>query len=410
MKIGVVLGSDTQSGGGFQHEMAIIENLKEHASNCGHKFYIFSYNFLFDEKKLKCDHLKFIKVTQDKAIKKLFISRLIDYTTLKIKQYLRNQHYQSIKTPIHKAIAEYNIELMYYPGPYGYSLTVDLPYVLTVWDLQHRVHPEFPEVSCNGVWKGRENLYQEAVGKAFAIIVDEEAGKEDVIRFYSVREEKVFVLPLVHPKINRAGDASLKSIQGKYKIQTDYIFYPAQFWPHKNHVAILKAVRILKEEYNTYISAVFTGSDKGNLSYIKKLTGDFGLTKQIFFLGFVPDEEIPALYKGALALVMPTYFGPSNIPVYEAFVYKCPVITSDIRGIREQVGDAGILVNPGDFRALSETIFKIQQDRTLREKLIINGTKKSQSWTGKDYIEHLIRIIDSFSSARSCWDIKYELK
>jgi glycosyltransferase involved in cell wall biosynthesis len=400
MKIGVVLGSDTQSGGGFQHEIAIIENLKEHASNCRHKFYIFSYNFLFDEKKLKCDHLKFIKVT-----KKPFILRLINYISLKIRNNLRNQHCQSIKTPIHKAIAENNIELMYYPG-----LTVDLPYVLTVWDLQHRVHPEFPEVSCNGVWKGRENLYQEAVGKAFAIIVDEEAGKEDVIRFYNVMAEKVFVLPLVHPKINRAGEVDIKSIQDKYKIQTDYIFYPAQFWPHKNHVAILKAVRILKEEYDTYISAVFTGSDKGNLAYIKKLTDDFGLTNQIYFLGFVPDEEIPALYKGALALVMPTYFGPSNIPVYEAFVYKCPVITSDIRGIREQVGDAGILVDPGDFKALSEAIFKIQQDRTLREELIINGTKKCQSWTGKDYIENLIGIIDSFSSIRSCWDIKYEQK
>jgi glycosyltransferase involved in cell wall biosynthesis len=407
MRVGIVLGSDNQSGGGFQHEIAIIENLKEHASNCGHIFYIFSYNFLFDEKELKCDYLKFIKVTK---VKKPFILRLINYISIEIRNNPRNQHYQSIKTPIHKAIAENKIELMYYPGPYGYSLTLDLPYILTVWDLQHRVHPEFPEVSCNGEWKGRENLYQEAIGKAFAIIVDEEAGKEDVIRFYNARGEKVFVLPFIPPKMNRTGYTNFKSLQDKYKIHSDYIFYPAQFWPHKNHVAILKAVRILKEEYNIVISAVFAGSDKGNLSYIKKLTDDFGLKKQVFFLGFVPDEDIPALYKDALALVMPTYFGPSNIPIYEAFAYRCPVITSDIRGIREQVGDAGILVDPSDFQALGEAILKLYRDRTLRQDLVIKGTKKSQSWTGKEYIECLIAIIDSFASTRSCWDESYKLK
>jgi len=236
------------------------------------------------------------------------------------------------------------------------------------------------------------------------IIVDEEAGKEDVIQFYNVREEKVFVLPFVPPKINRVSKVGLKSIQDKYKIPQDYLFYPAQFWPHKNHVAILKAINIIKEEHNIDIPAVFTGSDKVNLSYIKKLTYELGLKKQVFFLGYVPDEDIPPLYKAALALVMPTYFGPSNLPVYEAFSYQCPVITSDIRGIREQVGDAGILVDPRKFKALSEAILKLYKDRSLRESLVINGTKKIKSWTGKDYIENFIKIIGSFSSKRLCWD------
>jgi hypothetical protein len=270
VRIGIVIGSDTQSGGGFQHEIAIIENLKEHASNCGHKFYIFSHNFLFDEKELKCDYLKFIKVIK---VKKPFILQVINYISLEIMNNIRSQHYQSIKTPMHKAIAENKIELMYYPGPYGYSLTLDLPYILTVWDLQHRVHPEFPEVGYNGEWKGRENLYQEAIGKAFAIIVDEEAGKEDVIRFYNVRGEKVFVLPFIPPKMNRTGYTNFKSLQDKYKIHSDYIFYPAQFWPHKNHVAILKAVRILKEigEYILSIDGTYSYKELGNAMKTKEV-------------------------------------------------------------------------------------------------------------------------------------------
>lgn len=401
MRVGIILGGDIQSGGGFQHELAILENLQLYASNCGHQFFVFSYDFPFDTQKLECEHLKFKVI---KVVKKPFVVRVINYLSTKIKNFLKMQPPLSGDFPLQKAVEENNIELLYFPGPNPYSIIFDIPYIFTVWDLQHRLHPEFPEVSSNGEWNRREQLFQEAIGKAYAIIVDEETGKEDVIRFYNVREEKIFVLPYVPLKLNRTEKVPFELIQDKYKIPSDYIFYPAQFWPHKNHVAILKALKILKEEYDTYISAVFTGSDKGNLAYIKKLTNDLGLTGQIFFPGFVPDEEIPALYKGALALVMPTYFGPTNIPVYEAFAYKCPVITSDIRGIREQVGDAGILVEPSNFKALSEAILTVYRDRTLRERLINSEIKKSQSWTGKDYIENIIEIIDSFSSARSCWD------
>ena len=404
MRVGIILGSDILSGGGFQHELAILENLKLHAADCGHQFFVFSYDFPFDTQKLECEHLKFklINVT-----KKPFVVRVINYLSTKTK-ILKIQPKIAIKTPLHNAIEENNIELLYFPGPNPYSITFDIPYIFTVWDLQHRLHPEFPEVSGNGEWNRREQLFQEAIGKAYAIIVDAETGKEDVFRFYNVRAEKIFVLPYVPLKLNRTAKKPPESIEDKYKIHSDYIFYPAQFWPHKNHVAILKALKIVKEEYDTYISAVFTGSDKGNLAYIKKLTDDLGLTKQIFFPGFVSDDVIPTLYRGAVALVMPTYFGPSNIPVSEAFAYHCPVITSDIRGIRDQVGEAGLLVDPGDFKALSEAILSIYRDRTLRRKLIDNGIKKSLSWTGKDYIEKLIEIIDSFSSVRSCWDTKYK--
>ena len=399
MRVGIVLTSDTESGGGFQHEIAILENLKLHAANSRHQFFVFCNNFQFDKKSLECNNLKFIEVK-----KKIFILRLIDNIFIQIKKKFRIQFFQSIKTPINKAIDKNNIEIIYYPGPYSECTKIDIPYILTIWDLQHRLHPEFPEVSSVGKWNYREQFYQEAIGKASAIIVDEKAGKEDVIQFYNIREEKVFVLPFIPAKMNRVKDIDFQSVQDKYGINSEYIFYPAQFWPHKNHIAILKAIKNLKEKSNIDIYAVFTGSNKGNLSYIKKLTDDLGLTKQIFFLGFVPDEDIPALYKGALALVMPTYFGPSNIPVYEAFAYQCPVITSNIRGIREQVGDAGILIDPGDHIELSKAILMLRQDEILKKKIISEGDKKIKSWTGKDYIESFIKIIDTFSSVRSCWD------
>ena len=85
---------------------------------------------------------------------------------------------------------------------------------------------------------------------------------------------------------------------------------------------------------------------------------DLGLESQIRYGGYVPDEDMSGLYAGAVALTMPTFFGPTNIPVLEAWAYGCPVLTSDIRGIREQVGDAGVLVDPRSIESIADGIYQ----------------------------------------------------
>lgn len=403
MKIGIVLMSNRTSGGGLQHEISILENLKLYASESGHSFYVFNYEFPFDLIEYNCKHINIIKVN-----KMPLVIRLILYNIRLVNKLFNKEIYKY--DPLLKEINKHDLDLMYYPGPWNYCINVDLPYVLTVWDLQHRLQPEFPEVSSNGIWKNREIYYQEAIKKAYAIIVDEEAGKEDVISYYNIKNDRVYVLPFIPPNINKTSKASNKILLDKYDIKSNFIFYPAQFWPHKNHVAILNAIKKIKEKYNIIINAVFVGSDKGNMEYIKKLTLDYGLTKQITFTGFVPDEEIPLFYKNALALVMPTYFGPSNIPVYEAFAYQCPVITSDIRGIKEQVKDAGLLINPSDYDALSDAIMKIYSNYKLREILINRGILKLKTWSGKEYIDNLIKIFDNINNKRKCWENTFKLK
>src|SRR5438093_13324996 len=95
---------------------------------------------------------------------------------------------------------------------------------------------------------------------------------------------------------------------------------------------------------------------------VMSLSSQLGLEKEICHLGYVPDEDMSAIYARAAALVMPTFFGPTNIPVLEAWAFGCPVLTSDIRGIREQVGDAAVLVNPRSVEAIAEGIYRIGTD------------------------------------------------
>ena len=136
-----------------------------------------------------------------------------------------------------------------------------------------------------------------------------------------------------------------KKILDKYLITNPYIYYPAQFWAHKNHSYILYAIKDLQERFDTKINVVFSGSDKGNLKYILDLAKELKISKSVNYLGFVESNEIPILYKNSIALVMPSYFGPTNIPPLEALTLSIPIIYADINGAREQLGNAAIFVN-----------------------------------------------------------------
>ena len=96
------------------------------------------------------------------------------------------------------------------------------------------------------------------------------------------------------------------------------------------------------------VKLLFTGSDKGNKEYIKQVVANLGLEKQVLMAGFVTDEEIYSFYKNALALVMPTFLGPSNMPLLEAETLGCPVICTDLPGHREMLGDNAFYVLPTD--------------------------------------------------------------
>jgi glycosyltransferase involved in cell wall biosynthesis len=102
-------------------------------------------------------------------------------------------------------------------------------------------------------------------------------------------------------------------------------------------------------------------------------------------LGYVPDEDMAALYQSAIALVMPTLFGPTNIPVLEAWKLNCLVVTSDLRGIREQVGDAGILVNPYDAYAWASVVAKIWENSDQYLAIKQAGQKRLEQYTEDDF-------------------------
>ncbi len=284
------------------------------------------------------------------------------------------------------------------------SLTMEVPYISTVWDLQHRSQSYFPEVSVKGEWDEREKKFATKFRRSAFIFTGTEVGKAEIEKFYQVPAERIKVLPFPTPQF--ALDAPLedgKQIFKKYNLPENYLFYPAQFWSHKNHVGLLLAVKWLKDKYELVFPVVLSGSDKGNKEYIRQTAGELNLSQQVHFIGFVPQEDLISLYRNAFALTFVTFFGPDNLPPLEAFALGCPVVASKVSGAEEQLGDAALLVDPKDPQQIALAIKSLWDNVTLRQTLVQRGLKRATKWTGKDYVKGVFSILDEFAAIRRCW-------
>ncbi|MFC1920722.1 glycosyltransferase family 4 protein [Chloroflexota bacterium] len=298
------------------------------------------------------------------------------------------------------------VKLNLFTAPTHLSYALDTPFIMPVHDLQHRLNPQFPEVSSGGVGEAREYLYSNAVARAAAILVDSETGRDDVLSLYPADESKVKVLPFTPPNYLNIEytQEELQKIRKKYNLPPRFLFYPANFWAHKNHKLVIEALKHIKEKYRLEIPVVFIGSREVThsvFSNIQEMVDRYGLTGQVYYPGYVSGEDVTGLYILADALVMPTFFGPTNIPYLEAFMLGCPVIGSDIRGIREQIGDAGLLVDTDSPPNLAEAIMKMWNDEKLRYELREKGYARIKQWDFQMFSEKINRIIDEIIAVKN---------
>jgi glycosyltransferase involved in cell wall biosynthesis len=285
---------------------------------------------------------------------------------------------------------------------------VDMPYVLNIFDLQHRLQPWFPEVSSGGIWEERERLLKEGIQRAALVTVGSEEAKTQLCHFYGVPPQNVWVLPFPTPQkaldIAR-GDVAAPAnvdVRAKYGIHNEFLFYPAQLWSHKNHANLFRALALLKARGRT-ISLVLTGVDHGNRAHLETMIRTLEISDLVHFCGFVPREDILSFYRQARALSYVSFFGPENLPPLEAMALECPVILSDIPGVRTLHGDAPVLVEPRSPTAIADGVeFVLDHPDRMRER-IKQGKMVALANNSEHYLEAFQRMLDTFEPIRRCW-------
>lgn len=306
-----------------------------------------------------------------------------------------------IPTPLERRLAAEQIDLVWFPT---YVEDVNLPFVCQVLDLEHRMKPWFPEVSARGEWEHRERHYRRYLPKATRVIVPGETGREQVVRFFGVDASNC--LPLKHPTPDFALQAAEheprpEELVRRRGIELPYLLYPAQFWAHKNHAAVLDALAELRSRGDS-MSLVLVGSDKGQLAHVRRQIDERDLDDAVHVLGYVDEDELIGLYQHARALVYLSRFGPENLPPLEALALGCPAIVADVPGAAEQLGDAALIVDPDDPAAVADAVQRAGEAGE-RSRLVEAGRKRAASWTADDYLRGLLAFLDTFERERRLW-------
>lgn len=384
-RIGILLGSDPGSGGMFQYSLAMLEALSSlprgHYTTVAAVFNQ-AWRPYIEPLGLQLVHLG---VTGREPFT---LGRLWRTLCLPLSLWRRVLWHLD---PVARALREKDCDLWIFPAQDHWSYLAPVPALVTIHDLMHRYEPQFPEVSRWGRHFVREYRFSNICRSASAVLADSEVGRKHVVDSYGLSPERLFSLPYLPPRYI-FDSVSPVNFDERYRLPPRFLFYPAQFWAHKNHDRLLQAIAEVRRSCPD-IFLVLAGPKRYEHENLVRRVADLGLSDHVIFTGYVPDSDMPEFYRRARALVMPTFFGPTNIPPLEAFALGCPVSISGIYGMPEQVGDAALLFDPRSVQQIAATIERLWKDDRICEQLREMGFARSRAWRQDDFNGYLLEVI-----------------
>lgn len=389
INVGIMFYGNSKKGGAFQYNLSIIDSLIEYSKK--YKYYI-----ILDNK----DNLNWIVNNNLKNKNCLLISStklsIIQKMQLLFNLIIGRNIFNIQNNETSLQLKNNKIKILIIPNSSFFGFYNKIPYIISVLDLMHKYYPSFPEFPL--IKRLERNIgYKNAAEYSIFTIVDSLKGANDLNKFYKISKEKIRIIPTIPAGyIYKYKNMSLEiseSILKKFNLPERFLFYPAQFWYHKNHIRLAKSLKILKDFYNVKIYIVLVGSPKESYKKIMNFIKKSDISNQIICLDYVSDKEIVALYKKAVALVYPSLFGPTNIPPLEAMVLGVPVLCSELFSMPKQIGNAGLLFNPFKIEDIAEKIYRIWIDGDLRQNLVIKGYKRTKNITLENYAKQWERVI-----------------
>jgi len=273
------------------------------------------------------------------------------------------------------------------------------PVVNTIHDLSFE---HLPETFKRRSWRQMRLTIRRSAQSAAHILTDCDFARDDILKTYGIAPERVTAVPLAAAvRFSPVRDErELDRVRNKYGINGKYILTVGSIQPRKNIPRLIRAYSMLCRERNLEpLPKLVVVGKRGWLYEDTLATAESSTVRdQIILTGYVDDKDLPALYSAASCFVYPSYFEGFGIPPLEAMRCGTPTITGDRTCFPEIIGDAGLMVDPFDERAIMRGIARVLTEQTLRDELIEKGLERANSY---DWLKTARQTLDVYESVHA---------
>lgn len=265
------------------------------------------------------------------------------------------------------------------------------PYVVSLHDILHEVHPEFYP---GGLRRLMSLLYPWSARRAARVLALSHHTRKMVMDLYGVPEQRVVtVWPGVSSEFRILNDLKgIAEVKRKLGIQGEYVLFVGRIEPRKNIRGLVEAWRLLLEQGDATHALVVAGMRDPLFADYHDETVKLAVPGKILFTGGVDQADLPLLYNGASLLAYPSFGEGFGLPVLEAMACGAPVLASNTTSLPEAVGEAGLMVNPRDVAEMARMLRRMLVDVDLRAHLRQRGLAHAATFTWRRAAEQVLAV------------------
>jgi glycosyltransferase involved in cell wall biosynthesis len=288
------------------------------------------------------------------------------------------------------------LDLIHFPQTIIDPVSIRTPSVLTFFDLQHEYYPEY---FAKSVLEWRKRIYRLSVEKAQAVMAPSNYTRDTIIAKYGIAGTKISRVPVGLGKgFRRASSQEIELVRAKYGLPNEFIFYPANPWPHKNHARLMTGMKLYREAFGETPHLALSGRLPAESLDAISLATAAGVEDLVVDLGFVPMEDLPSIYSAARIMAFPSLFEGFGIPLIEAMSCGCPIAAANCTSIPEVTNGAALLFDPLDPRAIADAINRLLHDRTLRDELVKRGYAQRDRFDWATIVPQIMAVYEQIAS------------
>jgi len=306
---------------------------------------------------------------------------------------------------LERALVRRGIDVVHHPSIFEFTFgTVNagrrVRTAATIFDL---IPLRFPREIFAGKRRCLEPFYRAALRRAGAfgrIVTSSESTRRDLAGVPSLDPARVAVIPLGIDEryLARPTAEAVEAFRRARRLPDEFVLYVGGFSFNKNVPGMLEAHRLLVAELGKTIPLVLAGPmDPRARRSIDDAVARLGLHDLVVLPGFIPDDELPLLYRTALVFLFASHFEGFGLPPLEAMASGVPVVASKASSLPEVLGDAALLVDPDNPRAIAQALGRLIEDPRLREEQAERGVRQASLFTWARTAREHVRLYEELA-------------